>query len=66
VKKIRLESLEHLVGVMDEEELVKFAFEQIDVMVKQANEVLKDKGTEMEYPEILVLNGKEYQKPKTF
>jgi hypothetical protein len=66
MKKIRLEVLEHLVGVWDEEELVKFAFDQIDVMVKQANEVLKDKGIseEMERPEILILNGKEYQKPR--
>jgi hypothetical protein len=63
IKKIRLQSLEHLVGVMDEEALVKLAFKQVDETVKQVRELLK-KGAEVEYPEILILNGKEYQRPR--
>jgi hypothetical protein len=61
MKKVRLEHLEYLVGLIDEEELIKCSFAHVDKTVKQVNEILK--GADVEYPDIIILNGKEYTRP---
>lgn len=63
MKKMRLESMEHLVGIVPEAELVKRCFEEIDKARDSVNELLKDSGRLVELTNVLILNDKEYPRP---
>ncbi len=62
MKKMRLESLEHLVGKNNENEIVRMGFQLSDQSVRDLRKV----GIEMDFLETLILLDKEYHRKDFF
>lgn len=60
MKKMRLELLEHLCAFSDPKQVAKLGFRLIDEQVKNLREI----GIEVDFPEIVILNGIEYEREK--
>jgi hypothetical protein len=63
MKKVRLQSFEKFVGIIPENELIVLGFAQIDDGIHRANKILNENGISVEYPDVLILNDKEYPRP---
>jgi hypothetical protein len=58
MKKIRIESLEHLIGSDNESEIVKMGFQLADQCIREMRQI----GIEMDFLETLILLDKEYHR----
>ncbi len=58
MKKMRIESLEHLVGTAKEEEIVRMGFQLSDQTVRE----MRQMGIETDFLETLILLDREYHR----